>query len=68
MVRILLRVRRFFCDNPECRSKTFVEQVDGLTRRWSRMSEELRQMLTAIAYSHALPRCTTTAPFRQADI
>jgi hypothetical protein len=53
LVRILLMVRRFFCDNPECRSKTFVEQVDGLTRRWSRMSEGLRRMLTAIGLALA---------------
>jgi hypothetical protein len=53
LVRILLRVRRFFCGNPECRRKTFVEQVDGLTRRWSRMSEELRRMLTAIGLALA---------------
>lgn len=52
-VRILLKVRRFFCDNPECRSKTFVEQVDGLTRRWSRMSEGLRRMLTTIGLALA---------------
>jgi transposase len=53
LVRILLRVRRFFCDNPECRKKTFVEQVDGLTRRWSRMSEWLRRMLTTIGLALA---------------
>jgi transposase len=53
LVWILLRVRRFFCDNPECRSKTFVEQVDGLTRRWSRTSEGLRRMLTAIGLALA---------------
>lgn len=53
LVRILLRVRRFFCDNPVCRSKTFVEQVDGLTRRWSRMSVGLRRMLTAIGLALA---------------
>ncbi|BEL05731.1 ISL3 family transposase [Actinoplanes sichuanensis] len=49
----MLRVRRFFCDNLECRSKTFVEQVDGLTRRWSRMSEGLRRMFTAIGLALA---------------
>ena len=53
LVRILLKVRRFFCDNPECRSKTFAEQVDGLTRRWSRMSEGLRRMLTTIGLALA---------------
>ena len=53
LVRILLRVRRFFCGNPECRRKTFVEQVDGLTRRWSRVSEGLRRMLTTIGLALA---------------
>jgi hypothetical protein len=57
LVRILLRVRRwvrrFFCDIPECRRKTFVEQVHGLTRRWSRMSERLRRRLTAIGLALA---------------
>lgn len=53
LVRILLRVRRFFCNNQECRSKTFVEQVNGPTRRWSRMSEGLRRMLTTIGLALA---------------
>jgi hypothetical protein len=52
-VRILLTVRRFFCENARCGSKTFVEQVDGLTRRWSRASEDLRRMLTAIGLALA---------------
>lgn len=53
LIRILLTVRRFFCDNPECQSKTFAEQVDGLTRRWSRVSEGARRMLTAIGLALA---------------
>jgi transposase len=53
LIRILLTVRRFFCDNPECRSKTFAEQVDGVTRRWSRVSEGARRMLTAIGLALA---------------
>jgi transposase len=52
-VRISLTARRFFCDNPDCRRKTFVEQVDGLTRRWSRTSEGLRRTLTAIGLALA---------------
>ncbi|WP_407653715.1 transposase family protein [Actinoplanes oblitus] len=59
LVRILLRVRRFFCGNPECRSKTFAEQVDGLTRRWTRTSEGLRRMLTEIGL--AFSRRSSTA-------
>ncbi|MEV6154696.1 transposase family protein [Nonomuraea sp. NPDC052129] len=30
---VRLRVRRFFCDRPSCRRRTFVEQVDGRTPR-----------------------------------
>src|SRR5258706_2161306 len=33
---IELTVRRFFCDNPLCARKTFVEQVSGLTTRHGR--------------------------------
>ncbi|GAA2348616.1 ISL3 family transposase [Dactylosporangium salmoneum] len=51
--RILLWVRRFFCGNTDCRAKTFTEQVDGLTRRWSRVSEGLRQMLTTVGLALA---------------
>jgi hypothetical protein len=32
-VEIVLAVRRFFCPAPGCRSKTFAEQVKGLTAR-----------------------------------
>ena len=53
LIRIFLRVRRFFCDSPECRRKTFVEQVDRLTRRSSRVCEGLRRMLTAIGLALA---------------
>jgi hypothetical protein len=48
-----LTVRHFFCSNPECRSETFIEQVHGLTRRWSRASERLRRPLTAIGLTRA---------------
>ncbi|WP_327002719.1 ISL3 family transposase [Dactylosporangium sp. NBC_01737] len=52
-VRVLLWVRRFFCENAACGAKTFTEQVDGLTRRWSRVSEGLRQMLTTVGLALA---------------
>jgi hypothetical protein len=35
---IVLRVRRFFCPNPGCASKTFAEQINGLTSRYGRRS------------------------------
>ncbi|GIJ51361.1 transposase [Virgisporangium aliadipatigenens] len=53
MTRLWLRVRRFVCQNVACSAKTFVEQVEGLTRRWARTSETLRRMLTAIGLALA---------------
>ncbi len=52
-MRIVLWVRRFFCENAACPVMTFAEQVDGLTRRWSRVSEGLRRMLTAVGLALA---------------
>ncbi|GAA3247471.1 ISL3 family transposase [Dactylosporangium siamense] len=51
--RIVLWVRRFFCDNAVCEAQTFAEQIDGLTRRWSRVSDGLRQMLTTVGLALA---------------
>src|SRR5207248_7919929 len=46
-------VRRSVCDNAACQAKTFAEQVDGLSRRWSRVSEGLRRMLTTVGLALA---------------
>ena len=51
--RIVSWVRRFFCDNAACQAKTFAEQVDGLTRRWSGVSEGLRRMLATVGLALA---------------
>ena len=42
-VRIWLRIRRFFCANPDCPARTFAEQVSGLTSRRSRRTPVGRQ-------------------------
>ncbi|MFE9658148.1 ISL3 family transposase [Micromonospora sp. NPDC006431] len=44
-----LRVRRFFCTAGDCVRKIFVEQVDGLTVRWARISVVARTLLEAVA-------------------
>ncbi|WP_079146830.1 transposase family protein [Streptomyces griseochromogenes] len=44
-----LRVRRFFCDQGECRRRTFVEQVAGLTERRLSSSTAARSAMRAIA-------------------
>ncbi|HEX8869415.1 MAG TPA: ISL3 family transposase [Lentzea sp.] len=52
-VVLCLRMRRFFCDNKECRFKTFVEQVDGLTSAHAQRSPRLRGMLESIGLAVA---------------
>ncbi|SUA47436.1 Transposase and inactivated derivatives [Nocardia africana] len=48
-----LVVRRFICVNTDCAARTFAEQVDGLTRKWSRRTNQLTSMLTNIGLSLA---------------
>lgn len=50
---LLLVVRRFLCGNTDCAARTFVEQVDGLTRKWSRRTNKLTSMLTTIGLALA---------------
>jgi len=52
-VEIVLAVRRFFCPAPGCRRKTFAEQVDGLTARYSRKTPLLAGVLGSIAVALA---------------
>jgi transposase len=52
-VRIILRVRRFFCRNGDCVRRTFVEQVEGLASRRRRRSSLLSQVLTSIGLALA---------------
>lgn len=44
-VRIVLLVRRLFCDSADCDRRTFTEQVDGLTVRYQRRSPLLQQLV-----------------------
>lgn len=52
---IVLRlvVRRFFCVNADCRATTFAEQVEGLTVKRSRRTDQLNAILTRIAVALA---------------
>lgn len=50
---IQLRVRRFFCDNPRCRVRTFAEQADGLTTPHARRTLLARRMLAEVALALA---------------
>jgi transposase len=46
--KIRLQVHRFVCGNVGCRVRTFVEQIDGVTRRQLRSTDGLRQTLTSV--------------------
>ncbi|WP_414641105.1 transposase family protein [Actinospica sp.] len=48
---IELTVRRFFCRDPACPKKTFVEQVPGLTSRYGRDTLGLRRIVPGQARS-----------------
>ncbi|MGH3914186.1 MAG: ISL3 family transposase [Pseudonocardiaceae bacterium] len=52
-VVICLRVRRFVCRTQDCRVKTFVEQVEGLTERYGRPTVLLREMVIVIGVALA---------------
>ena len=52
-VEIVLTVRRFFCPDPGCASRTFAEQVEGLTRRYARKTPLLADVLGRIAVALA---------------
>ncbi|MFD9082815.1 transposase family protein [Streptomyces erythrochromogenes] len=46
---VRLRVRRFFCDQPRCPRRTFVEQVAGLTEPRRRTSMAARSAMRSVA-------------------
>jgi DNA-directed RNA polymerase subunit N (RpoN/RPB10) len=52
-VEIKLHVRRFFCDSSDCLTRTFTEQVTGLTSRYARRSPLARQTLEKIGVALA---------------
>jgi len=48
-----LTARRFFCDQKDCRTATFVEQVPGLTEQHSQRTAGLQDALVSIAVALA---------------
>jgi hypothetical protein len=52
-VQIRLRVRRFFCDQAACPTRTFAEQVSGLTSRHARRSPASQRSLANIGLALA---------------
>jgi hypothetical protein len=52
-VLLLMQVRRFRCDNPDCLVRTFAEQVEGLTTPHARLTISLRGLLTQLGLTLA---------------
>ncbi|MFE4958578.1 ISL3 family transposase [Streptomyces sp. NPDC056653] len=52
-VLIELTVRRLYCENVRCSRRTFAEQVEGLTVRYSRRTPAARRVLEAVAVALA---------------
>jgi len=52
-VELRLRVRRFFCDAPACVTRTFAEQIPGLTSKHARRSPALQRSLADIGLALA---------------
>ncbi|MFI7166314.1 transposase family protein [Rhodococcus erythropolis] len=50
---VVLQVRRFLCSNTDCERRTFVEQVDGLTKAYARTTPLLREILEKITLALA---------------
>ena len=47
-VKIVAKTRRYKCENPKCKRKTFASQIDGITERYSRMTLDARHYLEGI--------------------
>src|SRR3712207_5906866 len=48
-VQLVLQVRRFFCDNPECPCRTFAERFPALVAVRARRTARLSRTLQALA-------------------
>jgi transposase len=49
-VRLVLHVRRFFCDNPACARHVFTERLPGVVASYARRTDRLRDVLHQIGY------------------
>lgn len=47
-VRLLVQVRRYFCEEPDCRRKIFVERLTPFAEPWARVTQRLFQIVQII--------------------
>src|SRR5260221_7965479 len=50
-VRLELHVRRFFCQNPECKRQIFTERLPGVVAPSARRTTRLADLLTLIGFA-----------------
>jgi transposase len=50
-VQLVVHARRFFCDNPACPRRIFVEPFPAVLARYARQTERWRQVLLELAHS-----------------
>ena len=50
-VRLRLHVRRFFCTNPACQQKIFVERLPGVVAPYARRTARLADLLTLVGFA-----------------
>jgi transposase len=50
-VRILIQLRKFFCDNADCKRRIFTEPIPELAPRYARKTQRLQTELYLIGYS-----------------
>ncbi len=50
-VRFRVRLRKFFCDNLDCRSKVFAERLDGVARKYARRTHRQREALEEVGFA-----------------
>lgn len=50
-VRLILRVRKFFCRGPSCARRIFTERLPRIVAPWARATERLTMLLRALAFA-----------------
>jgi hypothetical protein len=48
-VRLVVQVRRFFCQQPTCPRKTFVEAIPAVAERYARRTSRLKEVVEKLA-------------------
>jgi transposase len=53
VVRLVLCLRRFFCDHPDCPRQTFAEPLTGIAARHARKTDRLLKSLQEVSFTAA---------------